>query len=223
MAPNRLKNPVAHLLARIEAGAPRQIIGLAGLPGSGKSTFAARLAAAVNAATSPGTMMALGMDGFHLSKARLRQFPDPAAAFARRGAPWTFDAAKLLERLRELRAMNHAVAWPNFEHEIGDPIEAAFTVKPATRLILVEGLYLLHGADDWAPIRQFFDERWFLDVSWEIARERLVTRHMAAWHWSRAQAQARIEANDEHNAALVWKERSRADWWVESQPESGGS
>ena len=51
-----------------------------------------RLAEEVNACNPAHRMMALSMDGFHLTKAELRQFPDPAQAFARRGAPWTFDA-----------------------------------------------------------------------------------------------------------------------------------
>ena len=214
MSHNRLENPVAHLLARIEANAPRHIIGLAGLPGSGKSTFAARLAAAVNAATAPDTMMALGMDGFHLSKAQLRQVPDPAAALARRGAPWTFDAPALLLKIRDLRT-GKTVSWPGFEHEIGDPIEDAFNVAPATRLILVEGLYLLHEADGFAPIRESFDERWFLDVPWQVARERLIARHQKSWNWSRAQAQDRVAENDALNAELVSATRAAADWWIQ--------
>ncbi len=214
MNSNSLENPFAHLISQLESSEARRVIGLAGLPGAGKSTFAARLAAQVNAATAPDTMMALGMDGFHFSKARLRQFPDPDAAFARRGAPWTFDAPALLRKLRELRG-ERTVSWPSFEHEIGDPIADAFTVAPATRLVLVEGLYLLHPADDFAPVGQFFDERWFLDVPWQIARERLVTRHRAAWNWSRAQAEKRVEENDARNAELVWQTRVAADRLVE--------
>ena len=214
MNPDRLENPVAHLISQLESSASRRIIGLAGLPGGGKSTLAARLAARVNAATAPGTMMALGMDGFHFSKAQLRQFADPDAAFARRGAPWTFDAPALLGKLRELRTQQ-TVSWPSFEHEIGDPIADAFTVAPATRLILVEGLYLLHGNDGFAPVSESFDERWFLDVPWKIARQRLVARHRSAWNWSRAQAENRVEENDARNAELVWKTRAAAAWLVE--------
>jgi pantothenate kinase len=58
------------------------------------------------------------MDGFHFTKAALRQFPNPAEAFARRGAPWTFDALALQQRLQLLRASaSHAdISWPGFEH-----------------------------------------------------------------------------------------------------------
>src|SRR3954451_6103059 len=91
--PPLLDQPVQRLVAQLESASPRWMIGLAGLPGAGKTTLASRLAEAVNARTAPNTLVALGMDGFHFTKAELRQFPNAAEAFARRGAPWTFDTA----------------------------------------------------------------------------------------------------------------------------------
>ncbi len=213
MAP-LLEHPVEHLLARLEHPQPRWIIGMAGLPGSGKSTVAAGLAQQVNARTAPDTMRSLGMDGFHLSKAKLRALPDPDEAFARRGAPWTFDTDAFLSRLQLLRdgAGRTSVAWPDFQHEVGDPVEEAFSIAPSTRLILVEGLYLLHDGDGWAAIRAFFDERWFLDTPLDVALERLTLRHMNAWKWTRAQAQERIAANDRLNAEVVLPSREFAQW-----------
>lgn len=185
---------------------------MAGLPGSGKSTLAARLAEEINSHTEPHTMMALSMDGFHLSKAELGQLPNPHAAFARRGAPWTFDTDKLLKRLQLLRdvAGREVVQWPGFEHEIGAPVEGAYSVLPATRLVLVEGLYLLHQNDEWKAIGQFFDDRWYLDTDFEVAMERLAHRHMSAWNLTRAEAQSRIEANDRLNAEIVQESQELA-------------
>ena len=84
--PPLLEQPVQRLVACLESATPRWVIGLAGVPGSGKSTLAERLAEEVNGRTAPNTLVALGMDGFHLTKAELRQFPNVAEAFARRGA-----------------------------------------------------------------------------------------------------------------------------------------
>jgi pantothenate kinase len=213
MAP-LLEQPAQRLVSQLETHAPRWIIGMAGLPGSGKTTLAAQLAAEVNAATAPDTMVALGMDGFHLTKAELRQMPDPALAFARRGAPWTFDTSALQQRLSALRAATgrSAVTWPGFEHDVGDPVQDAYLIPASSRLVLVEGLYLLHRADGWEAISQLFDERWYLDTSMEAALERLALRHMHAWNMTREEAETRIANSDRVNAELVRESAQFADW-----------
>ena len=200
----------------LEASESRRMIALAGLPGAGKSTLAARLAAEVNAEAGPGAMVALGMDGFHLTRAALRRLPDPDEALARRGAPWTFNPDALARRLHEVRAEagRAAVSWPGFKHEIGDPVEGAELVPPDARLVLVEGLYLLCQDDGWQALREAFDERWYLDTPLDLAMERLTRRHMAAWGLSREAAEARIAANDRLNAEIVQASRTNADWWL---------
>jgi pantothenate kinase len=211
-----LNNPPQHLISRLQSVEKRYLVGMAGLPGSGKSTYAASLVESVNALCGSTVMVGLGMDGFHLTKAQLRQMPDPEAAFARRGAPWTFDSAALLHTLRSLRenADRNTVAWPGFQHDIGDPIEAASLVAPETRLILVEGLYLLYDRDGWDKIGDCFDELWYLDTPLAVAMERLTARHMEAWHLTREAAQMRIAHNDGLNAEIVESTRHRANWLI---------
>ncbi len=206
---NIIKN-IAHLHGR------RYLIALAGVPGSGKTTLATSLCMEVNARLgkkSTNGMVALGMDGFHLTRAELRQRPDAAEALARRGAPWTFAPKRLAERLRELRsaAGDHAVGWPDFQHELGDPIENGQWVPAETGLVLVEGLYLLHTSDGWEEVSSLFDERWYLDTPLPLALQRLADRHQRAWHISPAEAEARIAANDRLNAEIVQQSRGNAD------------
>jgi pantothenate kinase len=190
------------------------MIGLAGVPGSGKTTLASRLAEEVNARTAPNSVVALGMDGFHFTRAELSQFPNPTEAFARRGAPWTFDTNALQQRLHLLRAASNRAdtPWPGFEHAVGDPLEGAYTVLASTRLVIVEGLYLLHQADRWEAISPLFDERWYLDTPLETAMERLAQRHMRAWGMTRDQAEHRIATSDRLNAELVRDSARFADW-----------
>jgi pantothenate kinase len=215
--PPHLARPVQHLLDLLQRAAVRPqhrtLIALAGLPGAGKSTLAAALAQAVNAQAGPGSMVALGMDGFHLSRASLALFPDPAAALRRRGAPWTFDPQALARRLQALHQRNTAVSWPAYEHSVHDPVEDALTISPETPLVLVEGLYLLHQGHGW-DVAGAFDERWFLDVPLTTACERLARRHMATSGQSLAQAEARIAVNDRLNAEIVDASRSGADWLI---------
>jgi len=214
--PPLLTDLVQRLLARLTPGASRALIALAGLPGSGKSTLAARLAAEVNAIAGGDAVVALGMDGFHLPKAALRRMPDPEAAFARRGAPWTFDAPALVARLRDLKdaAGRAPVGWPDFQHEIGDPVEDAVAVGPETRLVLVEGLYLLLPESGWEELGPLWDERWYLDTPLDIALTRLTDRHRAAWGLTQEEAERRVDANDRLNAEIVARTQSLADWRV---------
>lgn len=207
----RVQDAAAWLRAHVGSTDSRTLVALAGLPGAGKSTVAATIAREFNAAAGEPAMMALGMDGFHLSKAALSRQPDPAAAFARRGAPWTFDPAALTERLRALRTAARPVPWPGFAHEVGDPVDAAQVVPPKVHVVLVEGLYLLLDNEAWHGVTTCFDLRCFLDVAPAIARERLIRRHRDAWGLDRAAAVRRVECNDDLNAKLVIASRERAE------------
>ena len=212
--PAQLQDPVAHLREWLSKPAPRGrwLIGLSGLPGSGKSTLAQRWAHEINAQMGSEWVTALSMDGFHLPKAALARFPDPEAAFARRGAPWTFDPHALRAHLVALRA-GEPITWPGFEHAVGDPVPGALRVSPQIRLALVEGLYLLHDQHGW-DVASCFDEHWFVDVDIDTAMARLENRHMAANQQSRAQARARLDGNDRLNADIAATARAKAHWLV---------
>jgi pantothenate kinase len=208
-----LENPIDYLLNVLNTQTNRVVIGLAGLPGSGKTTLTQKWEAQINLLLGAGSAQALSMDGFHLTKAQLRQMPDPEKAFARRGAHWTFDAAGFNQKVRALKNARtlESVYWPAFEHEIGDPIEDAIEVLPACRLVLVEGLYLLYGEGEWQALEGAFDEIWYLDTSMETSIARLIARHQKAWNFSEAQARHRVESSDYKNALLVASTRARAD------------
>ncbi len=210
-----LNDPVGRLLHLMEADASKRIIiGVVGLPGSGKSTIAAKFVDAVNEHTNAKTAVALSMDGFHLTKAALAQFADPAAALQRRGSPWTFDPAGLASKLQQLRHNTAASStWPDFQHGVGDPVADAIVVEPSVKLIIVEGLYLLHKERGWNLIG-LLDECWYQDTSMDVSMDRLVKRHMASWGFSREQALQRLAMNDRLNADIVLQSRERADYFV---------
>jgi pantothenate kinase len=170
--------------------------------------------------------MVIGMDGFHLTRAQLAAMPDPQAALARRGAPWTFDPQALARRLQQIRDLpcthdvpggHGAVSWPGFSHGVGDPQADAITMASSVRLVVLEGLYLLHREHGW-DLSGLLHACAYLDVPLERAMERLTLRHMATRGINRAQASARIDANDRLNAAIVAASAQRADWRVADTP-----
>lgn len=219
--PMVLQDPVGHLLELVSrVSGRRAIVGLAGLPGAGKSTLATRLALAVNQHTGRHCCLPLGMDGFHLTRSQLARFPDPQAALSRRGAPWTFDPAAMataIRRLREAPILGSLpiVSWPGYEHGVGDPVKDAVQVAPTTQLVIVEGLYLLHHDHGW-NLEGCFDEVWFLDTPGALCEQRLVERHMQSWGIDRAQALARVARNDRLNAEMVQATKPWADWLVQT-------
>jgi pantothenate kinase len=123
------------------------------------------------------------MDGFHLSRAALSAMPDPATAHARRGAPFTFDAPKFLALVQSLRGPilpSVPIFAPSFDHAIKDPKENDIVVLPTHRIVVMEGNYLALNKDVWRDAALLFDELWFVEVDFEVARKRLRERHVRA-------------------------------------------
>lgn len=207
-----LQTALAKIQRRLDEPS-RTLIGLTGGPGSGKSTLANYL---LNHFTKQQNtqVMCLSMDGFHLSKAQLQALPNANKAFARRGAPWTFDSTAFIERVNKIKQsyQQEDILWPSFDHALGDPIEDDVSVNKETKVILVEGLYLLHQQDGWQESKALFDEHWFLDIPVADAIERLAKRHMKAWNFTHEQAMDRINQSDSLNAKLVATYKDQADW-----------
>ncbi|MEW2135737.1 nucleoside/nucleotide kinase family protein [Streptomyces sp. NPDC005409] len=184
----------------------RRILGIAGPPGAGKSTLAARLAAALG----PRRAVVVPMDGFHLAGAELARL----GLADRKGAPDTFDAAGyvcLLDRLRRPRGATAATVYaPAFDRSLEEPIAGSIPVAPEVPLVITEGNYLLHDAGEWASVRPLLDEAWYLAPDEELRVRRLVERHVRHGK-DPAYARAWVARSDEANARLIAPGRHRAD------------
>lgn len=180
----------------------RQVLGIAGPPGAGKSTVAAAVIA-----LDPEHHALVPMDGFHLADQALSEL----GLLDRKGAPETFDAhgyAALLERVRRHPA--DTVWAPSFQRDLEQPLANALAVRPSSSLVVTEGNYLLVDAPGWQEARAQLDEVWFIDVDPEERRRRLVERHVR-FGKTRAAAEQWVQRVDEQNAALVDATRARAD------------
>lgn len=147
--------------------------------------------------------MLLSLDGYHLPRAALDRLSDPIIAHARRGAAFTFDAASFLQvvkRLREpINAETKTITAPSFDHATKDPVLDDVGIPPECRIVILEGNYLSlgSGAREWQQAAGLMDELWFVEVPEDIARRRLLKRHIAAGiSTTEEEALKRIEEND---------------------------
>jgi pantothenate kinase len=194
--------------AAMAGGPGRQILGIAGAPGAGKSVLAQQL---TDLLVVRGYRVALvGMDGFHLAGAELNRL----GRTDRKGAPDTFDVdgyIALLGRLRRPAGGTGEVVYaPVFDRSIEDPIGSAVPVAAEINLVVTEGNYLLHKDGPWPGVRALLDACWYVELDEQVRIERLIARHIQFGR-SRKDAVERAEGSDLHNAHLVARSKVRAD------------
>jgi pantothenate kinase len=196
----------ARVLALRRTRDRRVLIGIAGAPGSGKTTLATALVTRLGgfpvAAHVP-------MDGFHLADVELARL----GRADRKGAPDTFDPggyAALLHRI----AAGEAVWAPSFERDLEQPIAQSIPVPADTQVVVSEGNYLLVPDPPWPTARAAFDEVWFCHENEDERLRRLIERHVQFGKSPEA-ARAWVQRSDERNAALVRASAAAADLVVE--------
>lgn len=93
--------------------------------------------------------------------------PNPAFAFERRGAAFTFDAEAFIQLIRRLRDEpvtkrddpERAFRAPSFDHAVKDPVKDDIYLSSAENLIILEGNYLLMDKAPWNQIAGLVDEK----------------------------------------------------------------
>ncbi|KAK5992239.1 ATP-dependent kinase-like protein notR' [Cladobotryum mycophilum] len=183
----------------------RLLVGVAGIPGSGKTTLAQIITNRLNEHAvklhpeAPPPTAFLPMDGFHLTRAALSAMPDPTTAHARRGAAFTFDAPKFLAL---------------------DPKEEDIKILPEHRIVVSEGLYLALDKDVWRDAAALFDKLWFVEVDFEVARKRLGERHVRAGIVKDLEeGDKRARENDLVNGEEIIEYRLKVDEVIQSKED----
>ena len=204
--PAALAALVARVRRRHEASGARIVLGIAGSPGSGKTTLAQALVDALNEGAD-GSAVYLPMDGFHLANATL----DRLGLHDRKGPIETFDGwgfVALLERVR--RETDHVVYAPAFERAVDEPVAGEIAIEASVRVVVVEGNYLLDASEPWRRVRALLDEAWFCDADDDERMPRLVRRHTEFGRSPEA-AEAWAREVDGANARRIAPGRERAD------------
>lgn len=210
---------------------------------TGKTTLASKVAQRLNdlwhhgspgLASDPLLATFLPMDGYHLTRDQLSAMPDPNTAHARRGAAFTFDAPAFLKLVKKLREPicpeTGTIYAPSFDHSVKDPVADDIPIAATSRIVIFEGNYLSlgSGAPEWKEAAEMMDELWFVDVPEDVARQRLVKRHVTSGiAANEEEAGKRADENDLVNGREIIKgrldvhetiySREDAEWKPESQ------
>ena len=195
------------LLAEKAKGGGRVVAALAGAPGSGKSTVAERLCAALNERQA-GMAAVLPMDGYHYDDLHLV----PAGLRPRKGAPETFDVGGLYHTLKRIRARDEDfVAVPVFDRDIEIARAGARMISAEVPVIIVEGNYLLLGQEPWSRLRPMFDVAVLVDVPEPVLRERLTAR-WRHYDLTLDEIAWKLDGNDLPNGRFVMAESRGEDF-----------
>lgn len=188
----------------------RQILGITGAPGAGKSTLAERLVAALG----PEIAVLVPMDGFHFADEVLHDM----GIHARKGAHDTFDAWGYVSLMRRIHEQSRAFAAghdgtvyaPHFRRDLEEPVGSAVAVRPEVPLVVTEGNYLLLDQQPWPQACAVVDETWFLAPTEEQRLGQLIARH-ERFGRSLAEATERSLGSDQRNAELINATAAAAD------------
>lgn len=184
----------------------RLIVLIAGIPGSGKSTIAHNVCKALNSQQLKTEV--LPQDGFHYYREELKKFDNPEEAIERRGAPFTFNSRaflNLISKLNDPKHKNTDILAPSFDHKLKDPVEEDVQISADTKVILIEGNYVLLKDPVWSEIVHIADDTWYVEASSEDVRlDRIIKRHLAAGIATTAEdARARAMGSDQLNATYI--------------------
>lgn len=179
----------------------RTLIAVAGAPGSGKSTLAEYLAGRLGSSAQ-----VLPMDGFHLENEELEQ----KGLLHRKGAPETFDAVGFLDLVRSLHR-DAEVSYPTFDRTADRTVPNGGAISKDTKIVLIEGNYLLLEASPWSELGALFDMTIQLSVDRDVLEKRLVKRWLDQG-MPLAAARKRAAENDMRNVDLVLKNSVDAEF-----------
>ena len=182
----------------------RYFIALSGPPASGKSTISEKL---VKDLTLKGhNSSILQMDGFHYDDQILKQ----KSLLLKKGAPETFDVMGFLNFLFRLQNENE-VAIPIFDRSLELSRSSAVIISKETRVVIVEGNYILLKTHPWRELHKFFNSTIMINTKHEILEKRLIER-WRSFNIPEEEITQKVFENDLQNGVNVYKNSILADF-----------
>jgi pantothenate kinase len=202
------KEEAKSIVVEYAAASSRTIIGIVGKPGGGKSTLSKFLLKGMDSTL----VSVVPMDGFHLSNKVLKEL----GRSDRKGAQDTFDVKGFTALIERIKMDNvDPIYYPIFDRSIEESIAAQGVVYPSTRVVIVEGNYLMHDNDGWQEISPLLDQSWYAFLEEDIRISRLISRHIA-FGKDPESAKAWAKGSDQVNAELIEAGVGRCDFLIRS-------
>ncbi len=182
----------------------RYFIALSGPPASGKSTISEKLLKDLTLKGHNSSI--LQMDGFHYDDQILKQ----KSLLLKKGAPETFDVMGFLNFLFRLQNENE-VAIPIFDRSLELSRSSAVIISKETRVVIVEGNYILLKTHPWRELHKFFNSTIMINTKNEILEKRLIER-WRSFNIPEEEIKQKVFENDLPNGVNVYKNSILADF-----------
>jgi len=186
----------------------RYFIALSGPPASGKSTISENLAKDLSAKGYSSSI--LQMDGFHYDDLILKE----KKLLSKKGAPETFDVMGLINFVSRLHKEDEVVI-PIFDRSLELSRSSAVIISKNTKVIIVEGNYVLLNSYPWSELHKFFNTTVMINCEKKILEKRLIER-WENFNLPKKEIDEKVYKNDLPNGVNVLKNSIGAEYTLEN-------
>ena len=186
----------------------RYFIALSGPPASGKSTISEKLANDLSAKDYNTSI--LQMDGFHYDDLILKE----KKLLLKKGAPETFDVMGLINFVSRLQKEDEVVI-PIFDRSLELSRSSAVVISKNTKVIIVEGNYVLLNSYPWRELHKFFNTTVMINCEKKILEKRLIER-WENFNLPKKEIDEKVYKNDLPNGVNVLKNSIKAEYILEN-------
>ena len=186
----------------------RYFIALSGPPASGKSTISEKLANDLSAKDYNTSI--LQMDGFHYDDLILKE----KKLLLKKGAPETFDVMGLINFVSRLQKEDEVVI-PIFDRTLELSRSSAVIISKNTKVIIVEGNYVLLNSYPWRELHKFFNTTVMINCGKKILEKRLIER-WENFNLPKKEIDEKVYKNDLPNGVNVLENSIKAEYILEN-------